>query len=431
VAHLRTFTQGIVRQALAQRSGGRVAPRVLAVSLGLMILAGAGAIGAGPAAAQAVPQASAACPVGSSAPCQQAFFQISRTTGAVTGAVALPGGNVEGQDYDGVVCTGAGTGTCYLAADHNGFLLATISSFACNPVAKETPIGTAADFTIDSMAYDPANSTLYATVGDQVSTINQSSGALTQTSTWMGDAAGGSGTVELDKLDALTYDAASGDLLGVVDQGTRSPLLVHLDPATGGVVHNAFGSGVDYVTVGADGPRTEIDGVAMVGGTLYASISMNDESSTDPHLATLNPSTGAATDIGSAGVPSIGGLTADTAGNLYAVSGTGGAVINTLPCPSATPPVEPRPVSPAGAVAPAATVAGGPASVLGVQVAKPGQPAEPTLPVTGFDAFPIALVAAACLIAGAALLGASRQRLTVAVPGSGAAQSDEDGAGAR
>lgn len=401
------------RRRAARRS---VAPATVAVLAFTGLAAFLGSAGAAPAGA-ATP---ASCPVGSGAPCQQAFFQFSKSTGAVTGAVALPGANAEGQDYDGVVCEGAGTSTCYLAADRNGFLLATVSSLACNPVATITPVGQAADFTIDSMAYDPANSTLFASVGDQMNTLNPATGALTQTRTWMGDAMGAGGTVEVDHLDALTYDAATGDLLGVVDQGSRAPLLVHLSPSTGAVVPGAFGSGLDYVAVAPDGTLGAVNGIAFSGGTLYAALSNNDQSSTDPHLATMNPATGATTDVGPAGVPSVGGLTADSAGNIYGVSGTGGAVVSTLPCPKATPPDGPAP-SPAP---PAPAAASTPApSVLAAQVNRPGAPVEPTLPVTGFDTLPIALLAGVCLLAGTAALAAARRREAAATAG------DDEGAG--
>jgi hypothetical protein len=400
----------------SRQSDGRQGPagqrirRLAALPLGIALLGAAAVIGAGPAGA-ATPPPSTPCAIGSSAPCQQAFFQVSKASGAVTGAIALPGSNVEGQDYDGVVCQGAGPNQCFLAGDRNGFLLMTFNSFACNPVASETPVGAPAGFTIDAMAWDPATTTLYAAVGDQLSTVDTKTGALTQTSDWMGHAAGPKGAVELDRLDALAYDPASGDLLGVVDQGNASPLLVRLDPATGGVVHNAFGSGDDYVTVQPVGGRSMVTGLVVTGGTAYLAIGNNDATTTDAHLATMNLATGATTDIGAFGVPSVGGLTADSSGNLFAVAGSGGAVVQSLPCPSPTPAA--AGTSPASAV-------------LGVQANKPGLPVEPTLPVTGLDVFPLALVAAACLAAGAGTLALSRRRPAPRPAGAAPAASPEE-----
>lgn len=368
--------------------------RALAVSLGALILAGAAAAGAGPALAQAAP----ACAPGSGAPCQQAFFQISKTTGAVTAAVSLPGANVEGQDYDGVVCQGAGPGKCFVAADRGGFLLMTFSSFVCNPTTAVTPLGLTAAFTIDTMAFDPATSKLYASVGAQLNVVDQATGTLTPTSAWLGHAAGADGTVEVDQLSALTFDPATRDLFGVVPQGARPSLLVRIDPATGEIVPGSFGAGLDYVAIVPDGGRTEVPGIAVVGGTMYATMSLYDSS---PRLATIDMATGASHDIGAQGVPSVGGLTADSAGNLYGVSGTGGAVIGALPCPAPAPPAPPAQAAP---VVVATSPAG---AVLGVQEVK--DPAKPGLPFTGFNSIPVAIIALACWLLGAAAMLAERR----------------------
>lgn len=391
--------------------------RRLRVSVGALFLAGTVALLAAPASAAPGPQdpahpasAATACPIGSGAPCTQAFFQISRDTGQVTGAIALPGGNVEGEDYDGVVCTGAGPGKCFLAGDREGFVLMTFNSFSCNnPVATEAPVGTPATFTVDAMAWDPVASTLFAAVGDQLNTVDTATGAFTQTSAWMGDATGPEGTVEIDQLDALAFGPASGNLLGVVDRGHNSPLLVQLAPATGAVVHNAFGPGDDYVVVAPDGPYSAVTGLVSADGITYVELSSQDANASDPHLAVLDTETGVTADIGAAGVPSVGGLTADDRGNLYGVSGTGGAVVTNLPCPVPVPPAAPIVIG-TGVTAPAPAPSGPATQVLGTQLVK--QPARPkgSLPFTGFNTIVPAALALILLLAGLALEGWSRKR---------------------
>lgn len=367
------------------------------MAAGFFVVLGAGPLlllGAAPAQAAA-------------GPLQQAFLQISKSTGKVTAAVALPGGNLEGEDYDGVECQGAGPGTCFLAADHHGFLLMGFSSFTCNPTTSETPIGTVGDFTIDAMALDTATDTLFVSVGDQLERVDRTTGALTATTDWFGHIDGAEGPVEVDSLAALGFDRSGTTLLGVAAESDNTSLLVHIDPSTGAVVHDAFGPGTDYVTIAADGGRGEVRGIAVVDSVMYATISRGD---TDSHLATVNMVTGAVSDIGSQGVPSVGYLTADAAGNLYGVSGTQGDPINSLPCPTPPPALAPT-VAPTMAQLPPAEPVVAPEQVLGVQHAKT-PPALP-LPFTGFDLLPLVFSAAACLVfGGSALLvsGATRRR---------------------
>ena len=331
---------------------------------------------------------------------QQAFLQIDKSTGAVTAAAALPGGNLEGEDYDGVECQGAGAATCFLAADHHGFLLMGFSSFTCNPTTAETPIGTVADFTIDAMALDTATNALFASVGDQLEVVDRTSGTLTPTKDWFGRVDGAAGPLEVDSLAALGFDLSTNRLYGVVAAGDNTSLLVQIDPSTGAVVDGAFGTGTDYVTVARDGGRGEVRGIAVVNSVMYATISLGD---TDPHLATVNMVTGATSDIGSQGVPSVGYLTADAMGNLYGVSGTQGDPVSSLPCP--TPPPRSAPVT---AAPPAAAPVVAPEQVLGLQQVKAPPPAAPLLPSTGLDLVPLVFSAVACLVFGAAALLASR-----------------------
>src|ERR1700738_4807283 len=81
----------------------------------------AAAAGVWPPGAASAPTVN--CQPGSGPPCQQAFFQIDKTTGKVVAAVAIPGGKHEGADYEGLDCQTGGAGHCFLAADHTGFLL--------------------------------------------------------------------------------------------------------------------------------------------------------------------------------------------------------------------------------------------------------------------------------------------------------------------
>ncbi|HEY4939152.1 MAG TPA: hypothetical protein VIJ69_08975, partial [Actinomycetota bacterium] len=117
-------------------------------------------------------------------------------------------------------------------------------------------------------------------------------------------------------------------------------------------------------------------------------------------------------------------------GNLYGLSGSGGTVIGTLPCPtpSPTPTVTPTvtPTTPAPSVAPVAASVP-PTEVLGLQTTRPTTPIKPNLPTTGVNTVPLVAVAAACLLVGLAL---TRSRPARSRPdGSGDVEGEIDGRG--
>src|ERR1043166_5018947 len=228
--------------------------RALARLASLSIAVAAFAMGWTPGAALASTQN---CQPGSGPPCKQAFLEINKTTGAVSAAAALPGGNQEGADYDGVECQLGSSGRCFLAADRSGFLLMSFSPFTCDPHTDTTPLGTSVGFTIDALAFDGHNGTLYAVVGDQLKVVDQSTGAMKDTSSWLGVAQGADGSEELAHVAAMTFDPATNKLFGVEDRGTRPWLLFRINPDTGAVVHDSFGAGQDYVEIAADGGRQQ------------------------------------------------------------------------------------------------------------------------------------------------------------------------------
>ena len=383
----------------------RTWPRLLSVFLGVAATAAMWA----PRAASA---ATVNCQPGSGPPCQQAFFQIDKTTGKVVAAVAIPGGNHEGADYDGLDCQTGASGHCFLAADHTGFQLMNFSAFTCgNPTTDLTSIGASASGTIDAMAFDKTNGKLYAVVGSQLKVVDQSNGVMTDTSSWLGVAHGAAGAEELAHVTALTFDPASGNLFGVESRGSQPSVLFKVDAVTGGFIADAFGAGIDYIQIAPDGGRNEVYGLVVSGGTMYATMSRYDS---DPHLATLDRATGATRDIGSEGVALVEGLTTDATGNLYALSGSGGAVVGALPCPAPVAPVAAAPgaatVADATTAVPLGHVSAASASeVLGLQSSRPAAGSKAILPVTGANTMPLLALAAAFLLLGAGALKLSKR----------------------
>jgi hypothetical protein len=400
--------------------------QLTALALGLLLLTAGWALLSHPATAAGT---TPVCPNPPGSPCQ-AFFRVDKATGRVTSAIPLKGGNAEGQDYDGVECRGAGAGHCYLAADFSGFSLLNLDSFNCDPSANETPIGTPPHVIVVGLAWDSDNSTLY-TIDDpgQLYKVNTSNGTLT---------AVGPGKLDItgNVIAAMAYDPATKKIYLSQDTGNPNAYkLTRVDPTTG-IQDASYGP----VTLGKDSAggvtRNEVLGLTFAGGTLYASIS--DVNDANPNLATIDPATGAVTDIGPHGVDYVGAITADAGGQVYAIAGTRGANITPLPCPSSptpTPtPTTPSPTPTTPTPTPTRSVTPSPSSSVSVGPARFSQTPSPgtsvlglsqtrgrTLPVTGSNALPFLLFAAMCYVFGAvALKVASRRK--------GAAQESEEDA---
>ncbi|MEA2500920.1 MAG: hypothetical protein QOD01_1031, partial [Actinomycetota bacterium] len=358
--------------------------------------------------------------------------------------VLIPGDNTETNHNDALECHGPSTGKCYLAFGSSGLgVLETAQANSCNPTPSANVAklgGTGSRF--DAIAL--ANGTLYGIVGTQFGKVDTSNGAFTPIGT-MGSASGMTvgGTNSL--VLAMAWDATAGNFLVSVDQahGGAASKLVRIDLSTGHVVTGAFG-GSDLQTVSADAGRSQASGIVFVGSTLYAAVSAGD---TGGHLETLNPSTGALTDIGVFGaeIPKVRSLTADASGQLYGLTGSAGGFVSPIPCPSSptpspstptpspstptpspsTPTPSPSVTTPGGTPTPSPSVSVGPAtftrtptpgtSVLGVSQAR-----RSGLPVTGSNALPLVLFAGMCYAFGAvALKVASKRR-------GGALDSKED-----
>ena len=391
--------------------------QLTALALGLLLLTAGWALHSHPATAAST---TPVCPSPPGSPCQ-AFFRVDKATGKVTSAIPLKGGNAEGQDYDGVECRGAGAGHCFLAADFSGFSLLNLKAFDCDPSTNETPIGTPPHVIVVGLAWDSDNSTLY-TIDDpgQLYKVDTSNGTLT---------AVGPGNLDItgNTIATMAYDPVTKKIYLSQDTGNPNAYkLTRVDPTTG-IQDASYGP----VTLGKDNAggvtRNEVLGLTFAGGTLYASIS--DVNDANPNLATIDPATGAVTDIGPHGVDYIGAITADAGGQLYVIAGTRGANITPLPCPSSPTPT-PTPTTPSPipttptptrslTPTPSPSVSVGPArssqtpspgtSVLGLS-----QTRGRTLPVTGSNALPFLLFAALCYVFGAvALKVASRRKAAV------------------
>jgi hypothetical protein len=403
---------GLNPERAQSNSRARRLLQLTALALGLLLLTAGWALLSHPATAAGT---TPVCPNPPGSPCQ-AFFRVDKATGKVTSAIPLKGGNAEGQDYDGVECRGAGDGKCFLAADFSGFSLLNLDSFNCDSSTNEMPIGTPPNLTVVGLAWDSDTNVLY-TIDDagQLYKVNTSNAALT---------AVGPGHLDITgkTIAAMAYDPATKKIYLSQDTGNPNAYeLTRVDPTTG-VQDASYGP----VTLGKDTAggitRNEVLGLTFVGGTLYASIS--DVNDANPNLATIDPATGAVTDIGPHGVDYVGTITADAGGQIYAIAGTRGANISPLPCPSSPTPTpttpSPTPTTPTPTPTHGATPSPTPSKSVpptSSQTPSPGtsvlglsQTRGRTLPVTGSNAAPFVLLAAMCYVVGAVALKVASKR---------------------
>jgi hypothetical protein len=206
-------------------------------------------------------------------------------------------------------------------------LLTAVDPADPNPATNETTIGRTGTERIEAIAFQPGTGTLYAADAGQLGTLNLSTGAFTPSPSPIGTGSGAKGAVELDNVDGLTFDPATGVLYGSQRQAEKGEpdLLIQIDPATGAHVPAAFGPGVDYVVIdpvtGPDGPLTDIDDLAFVDGVLFA---VANEGGDDDRLVRIDPATGDTTDVGPIGFEDVEGLGVGLDGGLLGTVGKDG-----------------------------------------------------------------------------------------------------------
>jgi hypothetical protein len=146
---------------------------------------------------------------------------------------------------------------------------------------------TGGDLTINDIAYNPVNQTMYAISANQLWTLNYTSGNGIITAT----AAGGKGITNrrgLEVIDSTIY-------LGTAKTTTASGALFTLDPATGAATEVGDGFG-DF---GAAGTYVGLTGdLAYANGKLYATMTWSGRGHGGTYLATIDLDSGLATEVG-------------------------------------------------------------------------------------------------------------------------------------
>ena len=232
---------------------------------------------------------------------------------------------------------------CYSVAD-SADRLATIDRTTGGSFNDVGPLGAS---NIEAIAWNLDASVLYAAdhAGNTgvFGTINPASGLFTKIGTGLGSGTGTEtplgngydGNVIFNDIDGLTIDPATGVLYGAARNGDGSApddVLFQIDPTTGAHVPDAFGSGIDFVSIetsSVDAALNDVDDIAInpIDGQMVAAVNSNGG---NDHLIKVDKFSGQVTNIGAlkltngTTVKGVKGLSFHNDGLLYASTGDAG-----------------------------------------------------------------------------------------------------------
>jgi len=182
---------------------------------------------------------------------------------------------------------------------------------------------------IEATALSLDAQTLYAANANQLGTLNWNTGNFTALASLFGTGGGESGEVNFSDVDGLAFDPLSGILYGThrYNDGSPEDILFQIDPLTGAHVPNAFGDGVDYVTIDTYDAVAlyDVDDIAIspVDGQMYAVV---NSSGGNDRIVKINKYTGDVIDVGrshtsTANVNDVEGLAFHNSGTFYGTTG--------------------------------------------------------------------------------------------------------------
>jgi hypothetical protein len=175
----------------------------------------------------------------------------------------------------------------------------------------ETTIGLTGTFSIETIALNPITKELFAIDKTIFGKIDVNTGVYTAIRDFKANnIRGDQGTINLDDIDSLAFDVTTGNLYAA--SITPLNLLIQLDSGSGHIVKNAFGAGVDYVSL-----SNTLDDIAIsyLTGEMYG-IDVHTE-----ELVAINKLTGAATVVGIVPYNDVEGLSFATDDILYGSTG--------------------------------------------------------------------------------------------------------------
>lgn len=216
----------------------------------------------------------------------------------------LPGGSFTEPNASGVVTSVIGSATDSLSLQNIGYTGEAITCFiipededrleVINRVSGNYEVTGALNSPnnhVEAISLDLNNNILYAMDADELGVIDLQTGEFISRGNSVGTGDGASGAVGFDDVDALSYDFNDDVLYGVQAESGRK--LIIIDPATGLLVEDAFGAGVDYLEITGTGLLSEISDLTFAPSTgiLYGI----NTSSSQSQIIQINKTTGAAT----------------------------------------------------------------------------------------------------------------------------------------
>ena len=179
---------------------------------------------------------------------------------------------------------------------------------------------------IENLTYTQDRQNFWGVNGSRLGIIDKQDGTWTPSPFTVGSGNGEDGLQSFFDIDGLFSDPSTG-ILWATERNINNDYLLQIDPATGQVVKNAFGIGVDYLKIKGIGVLEDIDDIAVnqVNGIMYAINSSGPNS----QLIQIDPATGLATVIGPKGTEQIEGFSITDYGDAYGTVG-GGPMMNYL-----------------------------------------------------------------------------------------------------
>ena len=199
---------------------------------------------------------------------------------------------------------------CYLVANSNNTLVQVDINTGAEAVVASGITGGA----IRAIAYQKNINTLYVANGNRLGAYN----TLTNTYSNIGPFGSVNGTAA--SVDGLALHPFTRELYGSVRNTGGADLLIKIDPATGSRIANAFGPGIDFLTIQTTGSN-DIGDIAFdpTTGDLFG-IANRGNSNSD-QLVRINVSNGSTSLVGNLGVNRVEGLSAFNDGSFYGSTG--------------------------------------------------------------------------------------------------------------